>query len=206
MKFRLWLLIAACLWAGAVGRASAQNAITGTGDFRDARWGQSAREVQSLEDKAPIFRDDHLVIYRDVVHDLPADVIYYFMDGRLIMGFAHFLVSHDDLAIYFDDYESIKTILARKIGIPEVENWQMSLPELEEDQSLWGEALGFGLMKVEAGWLLGDSGVALRLSGGNLQGELMLLQFSRDDMNRGRSVFRDYFAQIMGVPNQYFRN
>ena len=206
MKFRVWILLAAGLLVVGDGATAAQNTITGTGDFRDALWGQTPAEVQRQESAPPFYRDDHLVIYRGEFQDTPADVIYYFLNDKLVMGFVHLLLDHEDLAAYFDDYEAVKSALGRQVGVPDAENWQMSLPELEEDHSLWGDALGFGLIKVEAGWLLGDSGLALRLSGGNLQGQLMLVQFSRQDMNAGRAAYRDYFAQMIGVPNKYFRN
>ena len=186
--------------------AAAQNPVTGEGDFRGARWGQSPLEVEELESAAPVHRDDRLAVFRDDFQGTPAEVIYFFLDEKLVMGFTHLLIEHDDLEAYFTDYEQVKTSLTQGLGSPDVENWQLSLPELEEDRSLWAEALGFGLIKVEAGWLLGDTGVALRLSGGNFSGHLMMIHFSRDDMNAGRMAYKEYFGQKIGVPNSYFRD
>ena len=206
MKFGSLTAIVAWLLAVGAWPASAQNPVTGEADFRNASWGQTPTEVESSESAAPFHRNEPLLIFRADYQGTPADVIYFFRDGKLIMGFTHLLIENDDLDTYFTDYEQFKKSLGQGMGSPDVENWQMSLPELEEDRSLWADALGFGLIKVEAGWLLGETGVALRLSGGGFRGHLMMIHFSRLDMNDGRMAYKDYFAQVMGVPNEYFRN
>ncbi|MBU8870841.1 MAG: hypothetical protein KOO60_08290 [Gemmatimonadales bacterium] len=206
MKFGSRAIIVVSMLAVGVCPLSAQNSITGDGDFRAASWGQSPLEVENLEAVAPFYRDENLVIFRDDFQGIPADVIYFFHEDKLIMGFTHLLIEHADLEDYFTDYEQVKNSLGQGLGSPHVENWQMSLPELEEDRSMWADALGFGLIKVEAGWLLGTTGVALRLSGGNFSGHLMMIHFSQSDMNTGRGAYKEYFAQKIGVPNEYFRN
>ena len=206
MKFGIWVTILLSMLAVGTWPASAQNSITSDGDFRNARWGQSLAEVESQESVPPFHRDEHLVIFRVDFQGTPADVIYFFLDDKLIMGFTHLLAEHDDLNAYFTDYEQVKNSLAQGLGTPDAENWQMSLPELEGDRSLWADALGFGLIKVEAGWLFGETGVSLRLSGGNFSGHLMMVHFDRAEMNMGRMAYKDYFTRMVGVPNKYFRN
>lgn len=206
MKFRAWTSILLVWLAVGAWPAVAQKPVTTGGDFRGARWGQSPAEVEKLEARAPFRRDGQLVFFQDEFEGTPTEVVYFFLDGKLIMGFTHVRVQHDDLNAYFEDYERVKEALARTLGAPAVENRQLSLPELEGDPSLWGEALGFGLVKIEAGWLLRDTGVAVRLSGENFDGHLMTVHFSRGDMSAGRSAFKDYYARNIGVPNKYFQN
>lgn len=206
MKFHARTTILLMLLTVGVWPAAAQKPVTTGGDFRGARWGQSPLEVEKLEAKAPFRRDKQLVMFHDEFQGTPTEVIYLFLGDKLVMGFTHVLVQHDDLNQYFDDYEQVKEDLVRTLGAPAVENRQLSLPELENDRSMWGEALGFGLIKVEAGWLLRDTGVAVRLSGENFDGHLMTIYFSRKDMDAGRSAFKDYYARNIGVPNKYFQN
>ena len=206
MKFGLGSVIILLLLLVGPWPAAAQYPSTGSGDFRGANWGQTPLEVEQMEDKAPFHRDDQLVIFRDEFQGAPAEVIYFFLENKLVMGFTHLLAEHDDLDKYFNDYEDLKSALGQRLGAPDVENWQLSLPELEEDRSLWAEALGFGLIKAEAGWLIDNTGIALRLSGGNFKGHLMMVHFSRADMNAGRKAYRDYFARNIGVPNEYFQH
>lgn len=206
MKFAAFTVyILLVVLAGALPSA-AQNPATGDADFRASHWGQSPSEIIIQENSLLIQQDDNLIIYRDHFRGTPAEIIYFFVDNKLIMGFTHLLLDNDDLEEYFTKYDQVKSFLGEKIGIPDVENWNMSLPELEEDRSMWADGLGFGLIKAEAGWVLSDSGVALRLSGGNFKGHLTLIHFSLDDMDRGRIAYKKYYAQKTGVPNEYFHN
>jgi hypothetical protein len=206
MKFCLTTAFAVLLLAVGVWPASAQNSFTIGDGFRGASWGQSRLEIEEMVTHPPFHRDEHLVIFHDDFEGTPAEVIYFFLDDRLVMGFTLLLDTHDDMDAYFASYEEVKGQLGRTLGTPDVENWDLPLPELNDDRSLWGDALGFGLIKAEAGWLLGDTGVGLRLSGGEFQGHLMMVHFSRADMNQGRLAFKKYFGEKVGIPNEYFRN
>jgi len=205
MKFLASITALCCLVLAGALAASAQISATGEGDFRSARWGQSPEEVHLQENKPPIYEDSTLLIFHDSFEGIPSEVIYFFRENRLIMGFTHLLAEHEDLNEYFTDYEKVKATLGENLGTPDRENWQTFLPDLENDRSLWAEALGIGLIKVETGWMVGDTGVALRLSGANFEGHLITIHFSRVDMNAGRSTFKDYYAAVIGVPNQYFQ-
>jgi hypothetical protein len=201
--FTLYILLA--IMVGAL-PAAAQNSSTEDANFRAAHWGQSPSEIIAQEKSELLQQDDNLIIYRDQFRGTPAEVIYFFVDNKLIMGFTHLLIDNEDLEEYFTKYDQVKSYLGENIGIPDVENWNMSLPELEEDRSMWADGLGFGLIKAEAGWVLNGTGVALRLSGGNFKGHLTLVHFSLDDMDKGRIAYKKYYAQKAGVPNEYFHN
>jgi hypothetical protein len=205
MKFGSWTVVLIALLAVSPWPASAQNPITTGSDFRGARWGQSQIEIEELEGKAPFRRDRQVIMFHGDFQGTPTEVIYFFNDDKLVMGFTHLLASHDDLDLYFTDYELVKSSLEAELGAPVLENWQKSLPELETDRSMWPEALGFGLIKAEAGWLLKDTVVALRLSGANFRGHIMTVFFSQKDLVEGRRAYKEYFAQQIGVPNKYFQ-
>jgi hypothetical protein len=206
MKLALWGTILVALILVEAQPASAQIPGTDSADFRAAHWGQTQEEVQRLEGKTPIRKDDSLVVFQDSFQGMPAEVAYFFMEEKLVMGFTRLQLDHTDLDDYFADYEQVKAFLAQRMGSPDVENWQMNLPDLEENRSMWAEALGFGLIKVEAGWLFDKTAIALRLSGAELAGHLTIIHISLMDMNNSRIAFKDYFAQRIGVPNQYFQN
>ncbi len=206
MKIAAFITALLCLVLAGASSATAQISATGEGNFRSAQWGQSPEDVRILEKVPPFYKDKNLLIFHDKFQDIPTEVIYFFLENRLIMGFTHLLANHDDLNNYFIDYEKLKAALGQDLGTPDMENWQLFLPDLENDRSLWAEALGFGLIKVETGWMMGDTGIALRLSGANFKGHLTTIHFSLADMNAGRLAYRDYYAEEIGVPNEYFRD
>ncbi len=205
MKFVLWATVSLCIILLGSLPASGQNLVTADSNFRSAQWGQSPDEVESLEEVAPLYRDNTLLIFHDRFLGIPTEVIYFFLDSRLIMGLTHMRPEHNDLEQYFADYEQVKSAIGRNLGTPDRENWQFFLPDLENDRPLWAEALGFGMIKVEAGWLLPGTGIAIRLSGSKLKGHLTTIHFSMDDMNAGRLAYKEYFAEEVGVPNEYFQ-
>jgi len=90
------------------------------------------------------------------------------------------------------------------IGQPYAENWSY-VPELADEQrEVWADALGFGLLKIETGWKLDGTEVALRLSGGNLSAHVLVAYISQPDLESGRQTYLAYFEKQMGLPNPYF--
>ena len=205
MKFALWATVLLCMMLLSSLPVSGQNLVTADGNFRSAQWGQSPEEVESLEEVAPLYRDQSMLIFHDRFLGIPTEVIYFFLEGRLIMGLTHLMPEHNDLDTYFADYEKVKAAIGRNLGTPDRENWQFFLPDLEEDRLLWAEALGFGMIKVEAGWLLPGTGIAIRLSGSDLKGHLTTIHFSMNDMNAGRLAYKEYFSKEVGITNEYFQ-
>jgi hypothetical protein len=86
-----------------------------------------------------------------------------------------------------------------------VENWNWADEDFEKDRADWGNVLGLGLMSYELAWLTPQSIVALRLSGGNLQGDFLIMYSSRDLFNEARKAFEIYFTDHVGAPTPYFR-
>ncbi len=205
MKFALGAAVLLCLILLGSLTSHGQNLVNGEGDFRSTHWGQSPADIEILEEVPPLYRDESLLIFHDRFLGIPTEVIYFFLDGRLIMGLTHLMPDHDDLNSFFSDYERVKAVIGQNLGTPDRENWQFYIPDLQSDRSLWAEALGFGMIKVEAGWLVPGTGIAIRLSGGNLKGHLTTIHFSTDDMNAGRLAYKEYFGREIGVPNQYFQ-
>ncbi len=206
MKFALGTTVLLCLVLLGSLSASGQNLVSADGDFRSARWGVSPEDVEILEEVPPFYRDETLLIFHDRFMGIATEVVYFFLENRLIMGLTHLMPDHVDLNSYFKDYERVKAVIAQNLGTPDRENWHYYIPELEDDSSLWAEALGFGMIKVEAGWLMPGTGIAIRLSGGDLKGHLTTIHFSMNEMNAGRLAYKDYFANEIGVPNEYFQD
>lgn len=206
MKFAYGTAVLICMVLLVSLPASGQNLVTGEGNFRSAKWGQSQADIEALEEVAPIHSDQSMLIFHDRFLGIPTEVIYFFLDGRLIMGLTHLMPAHADLDKYFTDYEKVKAAIGQNLGTPDRENWQFFLPDLEPDRALWAEALGFGMIKVEAGWLIPGTGIAIRLSGGKLKAHLTTIHFSMDDMNAGRLAFKEYFSGEVGIPNEYFQD
>ena len=47
--------------------------------------------------------------------------------------------------------------------------------------------------------------VALRMSGGNLQADILLMYADRRSFPRGQETFGNFFAGTIGLPSPYYR-
>ena len=183
---------------------AAQDQAIADGGFRGFAWGTPVSEVATGETATLIRQDASLAVYRDTWNEMTANVIYFFNGGQLVMGFYQILVQNEELETFFEDYHRIKYYIIGDLGEPSVENWQHAAQDIQDDREAWAGALGFGLLKVETGWSLGDSEVALRLSGGDFAGHLLVACTSKSELQTGRLAFREYFRRKVGVPNPYF--
>jgi len=179
------------------------SSVSGSG-FRGAAWGISQAEVLALEATAPFRVDESVAMFTGSYGGHPAHVIYFFVRDELVMGFYQLLIENEELDEYFENYYVLRDAISDQIGIPSAENWQFIDEQVEGQREMWGDALGFGLLKVETGWIYDRSAIGLRLSGGDFAAHLMVIHTSQDELNRGRRAYRRYFANVIGVPNPYF--
>ncbi len=174
-------------------------------DFRDARWGQTRQQVRQHEPGAPILNEGPLLVYAAVVSGRPCQVVYLFHDDKLCMGFYQWSDTHDELDPYFDDAKARRAELAAAWGDPQIERWDWEDPMFAGDRSLWAEALGLGLVRYELGWMTTRSIVALRMSGGSLKADIVVMYADRTCFPAGQELFGRFFARKVGVPTPYYR-
>ncbi|HOX26201.1 MAG TPA: hypothetical protein PLL30_08435 [Candidatus Krumholzibacteria bacterium] len=199
-------VLAALLVATSAVAASAEVSLPARGaDFRNVDWGASRQLVRQSERPAPVVNDGPLLVFPATVCGQPCQIVYFFQDDRLCLGFYQWSDTHDDLDAYFADAAARRDELAAAWGEPQIEKWDWEDPMFAEDPSLRAEALGLGLVRYELGWMAGRSIVALRMSGGNLEGDILVMYADRTCFPTGQDAFADFFARRVGVPTPYYR-
>ena len=174
-------------------------------DFRAATWGQSRHQVRRQEAATPQLDEGPLLAFRATVSGQPCQVIYLFDDDKLCMGFYQWSDTHEDLAPYFDDAKSRRSELAGAWGEPQIERWDWEDPMFAKEPEMRAEALGLCLVRYELGWMTGRSIVALRMSGGNLKADLLVMYSDRTCFPAGQELFHRFFNRTVGVPSPYYR-
>ncbi len=174
-------------------------------DFRAARWGMSPDEVRRSEAGDPDLAEGPLLAFPATVAGDSCRVIYFFQQDRLCMGFYQWSDTHEELDAYFADAEALRAALTAAYEEPPIEKWDWEDPMFAEDPQLRAEALGLGLVRYELGWMSERSLVAMRMSGGNFQADILLMYADRRCFPRGQDAFGAFFAGKVGVPSPYYR-
>ncbi len=174
-------------------------------DFRHARWGMTVAEVRAAEPGTPFQADGSLVCWQTDVGGQPCTVSYFFHQDRLCLGIYQFSDTNDELSHYFDDAKTYRNELVTLYGDPGLEKWRWADETLANDRSLWAETLGFGLMTYELGWLHGRNLVAMRMSGGSVKADIVILVASPACFAEGRRDFAGYFSRVIGDASPFFR-
>jgi hypothetical protein len=207
-------LVAASLALTASAPARAADATTAPGaplpaenaDFRAARWGMSAAEVRRTEAAAPELAEGPLLVFPATVAGQPCRVVYFFRRDELCMGFYQWSDTRDDLSAYYHDADALRAQISAAYDEPPIENWNWEDPMFAEEPEMRAEALGLGLMSYELGWMNEHSIVAMRLSGGNLQADILIMYADRRCFPRSQDVFGAFFSDEIGVPSPYYRD
>lgn len=174
-------------------------------DVRRVRWGMSPTEVRQREAGTPTIVDGSLLIFGTEVDGQPCTISYLFNQGKLCMAFYQFSDIHDDLAPYFDEVEQVKAELVERHGLPHIDRWDWEDPLFADDPTLKADALGLGLVRHEAGWMTDRSLVALRLAGGNLKADILVMYADVAGFPGGQDRFGELFAAVVGLPSPYYR-
>lgn len=202
---RLRLTVALLLTSVLVAGAADVPLPTGGKDFRAATWGQSRQEVRRSEAATPSLDDGPLLAFSATVSGQPCQVIYLFTQNRLCMGFYQWSDIHEDLAAYFTDADAHRDLLVSAWQDPQIEKWDWEDPMFADDADLRAEALGLGLVRYELGWMTDRSVVALRMSGGNLEGDIVVMYADRTCFPTGQEAFGAFFSDRVGLPSPYYR-
>jgi hypothetical protein len=174
-------------------------------DFRSAVWGHSRQKIRRQEASPPIHDEGPLLIFPAVVSDQDCRVIYLFHDDKLCIGFYQWSDTHEDLASYFDDARDRRGDLSAIWGTPPIDRWDWEDPMFKNEPSLHAEALGLGLVRYELGWMTDRSIIAMRMSGGNLKADILVMYADKTCFPSGQDIFGRFFADKIGLPTPYYR-
>jgi hypothetical protein len=204
----IYLIIGASAAVDLAGAAPQPSAppVPATGrDFRAAVWGQARSEIRRQETGAPYLDLGPLLGFRTTVAGQPCQVIYLFQDDQLCMGFYQWSDTNGQLAPYFGDAATRREELVDAWGEPAIEHWDWDDPMFSEEPSERAQALGLGLVRYEMGWLTGRSLIALRLSGGSLKADLVVMYADKTCFPAGQELYGQFFANKVGEPQPYYR-
>ncbi|MDH3503325.1 MAG: hypothetical protein OEZ41_00650 [Nitrospirota bacterium] len=137
-------------------------------------WGMNAQEVKlnepvqpTWELQSPILENyEQRVGYRRQIEGIDASLTYTFYEDQLAQANYLFEPKHDDAVDYIQDFHTVKNWITESYGMPTSvqEIWLDSL--YQYDQSLWGQAVLRGHLKMVAEWRNDTTQITLLLDGG----------------------------------------
>lgn len=141
---------------------------------RSTEWGMNAQEVKLNEPVQPVWELQSPVLepyeqrvgYRRQIEGIDASLTYTFYEDQLAQANYLFEPNHDDAADYVKDFHTLQNWITQSYGVPTSvqEIWLDSL--YQYDQSLWGQALLRGHLKMVAEWRNDTTNITLLLDGG----------------------------------------
>ncbi len=145
-----------------------------TFERRSTEWGMNAQEVKLNEPVQPVWELQSPVLepyeqrvgYRRQIEGIDASLTYTFYEDQLAQASYLFEPNHDDAADYVKDFHTLQNWITQSYGMPTSvqEIWLDSL--YQYDQSLWGQALLRGHLKMVAEWRNDTTNITLLLDGG----------------------------------------
>lgn len=174
-------------------------------DFMQMRWGMSRGQVNRLTPEPPDLNDGPMLVYPDTIAGQPCRVVYVFLEDKLCLGFLQFSDTHAELAPYFDDADRLRGLVSKEYDEPQIDKWAWADPTFAEDPALKSEALGLGLVTYELGWMSDRSIVAMRMSGGDMKADILLMYADRRCFPGGQDAYGAFFSDRIGLPSPYFR-
>jgi hypothetical protein len=121
-------------------------------DFRQTRWGMSHNEVLASEEIEPVEKSDNLIRYNTEVLGKNVDLLYSFVDDKLI-GASYRLNDNYLVSDHFiRTYSEFQKALREKYGQPKEDNitWVNNLYRNAESRR--GLALSLGHVIYESAW------------------------------------------------------
>lgn len=141
---------------------------------RSTEWGMNAQEVKLNEPVQPVWELQSPVLeiyeqrvgYRRQIEGIDAWLTYTFYEDQLAQANYLFEPKHDDAVDYVQDFHAVENWITQSYGMPTSvqEIWLDSL--YQYDQSLWGQALLRGHLKMVAEWRNDTTNITLLLDGG----------------------------------------
>jgi len=141
---------------------------------RSTDWGMNAQEVKmnepvqpSWELQSPVLENyEQRVAYRSQIEGIDTALTYTFYEDKLAQANYLFEPKHDDAVEYIQDFDTVKNWITQSYGTPTSVQEIWLDPLYRYDQSLWGQAVMRGHLKMVAEWRNDTSQITLLLDGG----------------------------------------
>jgi hypothetical protein len=153
-------------------------AQTSASDFRQARWGITKVQVETVEGK-PAYEKPGLLGYEGRLGTLHCAILYYLIDDKLVQAAYRITEKHTNENGYLEDYSELQQSLADKYGKPAQDRtvWKNDL--YRDDPSHYGMAVSVGHLVKGTTWLTDRSEIMLALWGDNFDITLLIQYKSR---------------------------
>lgn len=198
MRLALAILVIALTFTGQI--RSQERYRPTIEDFRSAKWGMTQEEVkvvESLELKAEDSEAEAL-FYRTEISNLAADVMYQFVDDRLVSAAYVFNGSHVNKNMYIDDMKLLKDLLTEKYGMP-LGGMTWSSDLYKSDPTKYGQAVSIGHLGYLYQWstLNTRTRIALSLRGDNFKTFLVIGYRAMDSLGMKRTKDRKKALDVL---------
>ena len=150
-----------------------------TATFRSTTWGMYLVDVKGTEDQDPIEEKPDRLIYETEVLSLPAFVIFFFVENKLVRARYGFTPSHTNENDFIQYYSQIKDALKEKYGQPakDTDAWRNRL--YQDDPEQYRFAVSLGHLVYSAKWQTETTDIHLNLFGENYNLNLFIDYSSR---------------------------
>jgi len=146
-----------------------------TFERRSTDWGMNAQEVKmnepvqpSWELQSPVLENyEQRVAYRSQIEGIDTALTYTFYEDKLAQANYLFEPKHDDAVEYIQDFDTVKNWITQSYGTPTSVQEIWLDPLYRYDQSLWGQAVMRGHLKMVAEWRNDTTQITLLLDGGD---------------------------------------
>jgi hypothetical protein len=142
---------------------------------RSTDWGMNAQEVKinepvqpTWELRSPVLENyEQRVAYRSQIEGIDTSLTYTFYEDKLAQANYLFEPKHDDVVGYIQDFHKVKNWIIQAYGTPTSVQEIWLDPLYRYDQSLWGQAVMRGHLKMVAEWRNDSTRITLLLDGGD---------------------------------------
>jgi hypothetical protein len=179
-------------------------------DFRECRWGMSIKEVKNREKKRlEEFDLDFLnmkgegYLCTDKIAGLEGLVMYGIYKNKLVRGGYWFDISKETPEVYIRNYQRLKDLLLNLYGPPytyidstgkemtmDLELWHNN--KYRNEPQKWDLALKLGHLEYNTFWETHNTGIRLKLCGGNNSKKLMIVYESLRMQKMLKEFLEDY--------------
>lgn len=148
-------------------------------DFRKTSWGMTKDQVKENESSTLVGDAGNMLWYTSTVASKNVEIVYTFLDHKLVNTGYYFIEEHSNKNDYIDDYEYLKEILIQKYSTPTFDETTWSNELFKDDPSDWGRAVSLGHLDYLSSWETDTTKIILGLSGDNHEERLQAAYYSK---------------------------
>ena len=168
-------------------------------EFRKTSWGMTKDQVKENESSTLVGDAGNMLWYTSTVASKNVEIVYTFLDHKLVNTGYRFIEEHSNKNDYIIDYEVIKEILIQKYSTPTIDETTWSNELFKADRSNWGMAVSTGHLEYFSAWETDTTEIILYLGSDNHEVQLQAAYYSKQlasllEKARQEKIQSDYWA------------